>query len=278
MNSDGNPTHGWVIKSSPELPLNQSTDSGFHGVIIIPQEGNQHGGKEMGLTMMDGHMHIDRDDSVGTSTDEDYFNRNDSQDQSLTASPTPPKLVLPEPEVHTNPRVRFRSRVRIASGIKRHRKKRRDSNESYAAPPTGSSSRTSSFSSSIYAPLRSSTEHDAESPTQRVSRFSWQSRFLAMTPGMDNKDGKGPAPQSPIPPQNPEHSPLLAGPKHPSYTQEDEYDDVFDEEDDREEEDRLAREIDEVFGKWPGRLLNIHWWHWQVEPILCCICGDEGDD
>jgi len=40
--------------------------------------------------------------------------------------------------------------------------------------------------------------------------------------------------------------------------------------DDDSDEERLSAEIDEVFGKWPGRLLNHHYWWFQLEPILCC--------
>jgi hypothetical protein len=44
------------------------------------------------------------------------------------------------------------------------------------------------------------------------------------------------------------------------------------------EASQLTREIDMVFGPWPGRLANHHWWWWQVESIVCCRCVSDFDD
>jgi hypothetical protein len=43
--------------------------------------------------------------------------------------------------------------------------------------------------------------------------------------------------------------------------------------DEDEDDDRLSEEVDEIFGKFPGRLLNYHWWWWQFEPFICCNCA-----
>jgi hypothetical protein len=43
--------------------------------------------------------------------------------------------------------------------------------------------------------------------------------------------------------------------------------DVSDEDND---DDRLSQEVDEIYGQFPGRLLNYHWWWWQIEPFVCC--------
>jgi len=46
---------------------------------------------------------------------------------------------------------------------------------------------------------------------------------------------------------------------------------------DREHEARLSRQIDLVFGPLPGRLLNCHWWRWQLEPLVTCRCVEDSD-
>ncbi|KAF9454922.1 hypothetical protein P691DRAFT_2960 [Macrolepiota fuliginosa MF-IS2] len=42
---------------------------------------------------------------------------------------------------------------------------------------------------------------------------------------------------------------------------------------------RLSPEkVDEIFGKWPNRMLNYQWWWWNAEAVVCCQCLDESDD
>jgi len=43
--------------------------------------------------------------------------------------------------------------------------------------------------------------------------------------------------------------------------------DLLDEDSDDE---RLAQEVDHIFGTFPSRLLNRHYWWWQLEPLVCC--------
>ncbi|TFK30655.1 hypothetical protein FA15DRAFT_21652 [Coprinopsis marcescibilis] len=84
---------------------------------------------------------------------------------------------LPHPEMTTKEcgRVTFRSRVRITSGISRHRRTTAQHNQSYSIPGlTPDSSRSSSPSSSISAPLRFHSEEPEPKPGwgtlgQRVS-------------------------------------------------------------------------------------------------------------
>ncbi|KAL0945553.1 hypothetical protein HGRIS_014714 [Hohenbuehelia grisea] len=54
-------------------------------------------------------------------------------------------------------------------------------------------------------------------------------------------------------------------------------DDGYDSEGDGEDEARLSRQIDHIFGPMPGRLLNRHWWWWQLEPLITCHCSDDSD-
>ncbi|KAH7884010.1 hypothetical protein F5I97DRAFT_1634144 [Phlebopus sp. FC_14] len=134
-----------------------------------------------------------------------------------------------------SPRVRFRSRVRITGGVGR----RRRLSEGLSS---GASSISGSPSSSISAPLRTSTT----SSTQ-----GW--RPLGRRPSLDAD----------------ERSRLLTTPRHYRTTSQS-ANVVLTEVEWREQV------IEEAFGKWPRRLLNAHWWWRQLEPIMCCfcICGD----
>lgn len=86
-----------------------------------------------------------------------------------------------------------------------------------------------------------------------------------------------------------ERTPLRNSINHSSYVDgEGIQDGIFFDED--SDDERLSRDVDEVFGKFPGRLLNHHvssspllahdgtdrhgyqWWYWQLEPIICCHC------
>ncbi|KIY63248.1 hypothetical protein CYLTODRAFT_426272 [Cylindrobasidium torrendii FP15055 ss-10] len=162
--------------------------------------------------------------------------------------------------------VRFRSRVRITSGIPRVNKHHHhsysahhlDINNDDEIFERAASSRSSSPSSSISAPLRT-RDDELASPWgpfgQRVRIFAGGRRR-----------------------QQAERTPLLIS-KQPLYLQHEEnenemYTDYID-----AERARWEQELDAAFGSWPGRLLNRHWWWWRMEPVLCCICIelDESD-
>lgn len=143
--------------------------------------------------------------------------------------------------------VRFRSRVRITSGVHIQRPKtRRLSIESISS--------SSSPSSSISAPLRSPQDEGSWGPLgRRVS--------LLRRGGFGGRVGnaKRELPSNwKTPPTTNENAPLLLpqSSHRRSYHTEQEYQSSDEEEE--EEETRLNREIDVVFGKWPARLLNRH--------------------
>ncbi|KAH7926199.1 hypothetical protein BV22DRAFT_1046234 [Leucogyrophana mollusca] len=183
--------------------------------------------------------------------------------QSPNTSPAPDR-----PNRH--PRVHFRSRVRITSGL-RHRRLS-DGLASSASSISGSPS------SSISAPLRSHTTVSAKGwgPLgQRVSLLTAQHHApdtnSPLAPGNHRHDDRRRhRRRHKVDPQldADEHTRLIPSSQRHLYTEEDI-------EDDEDEERRWrAQVIDEVFGTWPGRLLNRHWWWWQLEPIVCCICID----
>jgi len=199
-----------------------------------------------------------------------------SPDHDSPTTPTPP-----------SPRVRFRSRVRITSGLHHHRHKRSRSygiTSDVPTPPcSSSSSRSGSPSSSISVPLRTHPE-DGNSNSgwgplgQRVS--------LLVSRHRANRDKEAAArewrrsKQRFEPPYGPnERTPLASSPMRSSYVggEGDQGCDAFDSEEDDRENARLSREIDLLFGKWPGRLLNYRWWWWQLEPVVGCHCVDDSE-
>lgn len=53
--------------------------------------------------------------------------------------------------------------------------------------------------------------------------------------------------------------------------------DVYEEMEDSNRETRSSREVDAMFGTWPERLTNIHWWWWHLASVVQCRCLDEYD-
>ncbi|KAF7340159.1 UPF0052-domain-containing protein [Mycena venus] len=205
----------------------------------------------------------ERDDS--SSGDEISIHVESPHDQSLSSSALTTTSTQPETDDATatedassplrSSRVRFRSRVRITSGLHHSHRRRRVSTTS-----TSSSSLTSSASSSISAPLRSPLTGGqllARAAEARSAKHRARRRAAGLPPT--------------------ERTALL-GEQPPGYDRNyhsDEDNAYSDDECDGEA--LLSRQIDLVFGKWPGRLLNRHWWWWQLEPILCCCCLDDAD-
>ncbi|KAH8834833.1 hypothetical protein DL96DRAFT_1701855 [Flagelloscypha sp. PMI_526] len=177
--------------------------------------------------------------------------------------------------VGTQRSVRFRSRVRITSGIPHRKRKRRPSmletmlspNDDSAATQhharrgssSSSVSESSSPSSSISAPLRyrrdsASTynDYDDDASWRGWRPLGQRVNWFPRTNGSN------------------EQTSLLRNGQHVRrYGVSDEEDEDY--------AQQLAKDIDMVFGTWPGRLLNRHWWWWQLEPICCCLCMDEYD-
>lgn len=151
--------------------------------------------------------------------------------------------------------VRFRSRVRITSGIHGL-----------------STSSSSTASSSISVPLRGSGTYDTSkflsvppAPTASLSEMlptvatnAWLNEIAAAGRKRRRTSSRASDERSPL---------IIARPR--SYTEPD-ADDVF---------DRLQRagrktEAQVMFGKWPWRLFNWHWWWWKLEPLVCCFDDD----
>ena len=196
-------------------------------------------------------------------------------------------------------RVRFRSRVRIASGLNRHRHSLQEVD--YISPDYSPElSISSSPSSSISVPLRTPTDEQVGKPGwgtlgQRVSMFArgqmersrhreQKERLGLGVSSFRNgvERGRREALAIPYYAQISEETPLLLSSAANDLTRED-------------EASQLAREIDMVFGPWPDRLANHHvsftsvltltlltrflqWWWWQVESIICCRCVSDFDD
>ncbi|KAH9938995.1 uncharacterized protein BXZ73DRAFT_89088 [Epithele typhae] len=204
------------------------------------------------------------------------------------------------------PRVRFRSRVRITSGVHRHRVR---AHVAAAGGSTPGSSTSESPSSSISAPLRyQADENAAWGPIGRrlsayASSGSWSRRQqqqqqqpqgrpvihhlsngrggygAAGAQGTMTRHGMRGVRGSAGAHGRGERGALL----RPSWRQM-----YGDEEEDEDEVARmpeaeralraaaLRREEEAVFGRWPWRIFNRHWWWWHMEPVMCC-CSDEDE-
>ncbi|KJA29377.1 hypothetical protein HYPSUDRAFT_61397 [Hypholoma sublateritium FD-334 SS-4] len=168
-------------------------------------------------------------------------------------------------------RVRFRPRVRITSGLHGHRHKARAAQERPAY--STSSSASGSRSSSLSAPLRSEEVDWSGKPGwgtlgQRVAIMAQSHAQRRQQRALREQELFAKSVQLGI------HSEYAADERTP-LTKAASYlymtpDGPNDSGPAVDPADRLARDIDMVFGPWPTRLWNHHWWRWQIEPILCC--------
>ena len=180
------------------------------------------------------------------------------------------------------PRVRFRSRVRITSGLPRHRHSTSTSN----GLPTSStsSSASGSPSSSISAPLRwQADENTTWGPLgRRLSAYAHTNRWQRRSPATGRSPKQAPRTKTPRSSTD-ERAPLLSpGRKRVSYVDsgldgggvaDDEraprgilvhsnYVSLDDDDDEVSEEERVRRaaawksEEEAMFGKWPWRIFN----------------------
>ncbi|KLO11293.1 hypothetical protein SCHPADRAFT_999037 [Schizopora paradoxa] len=222
------------------------------------------------------------------------FPSNSAEQSSSALGVAPP----PE-ETKSRPfpfRVRFRSRVRIGSGIRHNRSR--------------TSLDSSSPSSSISAPLRYSSYEGSDQGTSYAQLISdvasgLGSRQLSSTlsgtahsPYATGKKfrryGSAPAAVAPVAaPGVDERTPLFAANDTRSYGHErrpslSQIPDSDAEGDDQAQRDaRLRRSLQQaprkseeevMFGRWPWRLFNGHWWLWKLEPICgCCYTDDDTD-
>ncbi|KAJ6626965.1 hypothetical protein B0H10DRAFT_2210836 [Mycena sp. CBHHK59/15] len=203
---------------------------------------------------------------------------NDTHDAGVDAVPDPDSpassgdeicisVEPPDADADADDRtVRFRSRVRITSGLHHHRE--RD-------PET--ESRSSSPSSSISAPLRAPLTDESCSPGwgplgRRVRIFAAARK---RRPGVADLaiDERTALLATPVP------KPVVhRGARGDADGEPGADSDCSDATYDSDDEDALlSRQIDLVFGKWPGRLLNRHWWWWHLQPVVGCRCLDESD-
>jgi len=177
-------------------------------------------------------------------------------------------------------RVRFRSRVRITSGLHRHRNSEQD-----FTPP---SSISSSPSSSISAPLRTQAEDEPSKPGwgtlgQRVSilaraKADRRLKFHQLREHIGElQSHRGITPGDNHGLLANEQTPLSRSFLHYSYLRGEIVDpEMFNSVE--SEAEVLSSEIDLVFGRWPNRLFNHHWLWWHMEPLVCCRCLTESDE
>jgi len=199
----------------------------------------------------------------------------DRTDSTLTTDTHEPSELISESIPVTPPsptRVRFRSRVRITSGVRHHHHRR---NLPRDAPSfSADSSLSSSPCSSISAPLRSPITDANSKPGwgtlgQRVGLLANRQAAGKGRERKRTRHNRSAEQHSNSAPHN-ERTPLIrSSTRHDYVGGEDEYSDS-----NQDEEAQLSRNIDLVFGKWPRRLLNRHWWWWQFEPIVRCSCID----
>lgn len=238
-------------------------------------------------------------------------NNSPNASESPHSHSTPPHEEIITTKSRPSFRVRFRSRVRIASGLRHH--KSRTSLDSSSSP-----------SSSISAPLRhSSYEGEQQQHGSTTSSYYAQLITDVVASGISGGGGRqlssssssstsipyakgkkfrryGPAPAAQA---VDERTPLFAAAapadahqryghqRRPSLSRIPDSDDAEDH-DDRDA--RLRRSLQQqapgppppprkseeevMFGKWPWRLLNGHWWLWKLEPICgCCYTEDDTD-
>ncbi|KAF8577850.1 hypothetical protein K439DRAFT_521159 [Ramaria rubella] len=184
-----------------------------------------------------------------------------SQPVKIEITPDPPDYQVDISPISRQRTVRFRSRVRITSGVH-----------------SASSSTCGSVSSSISVPLRGAHESNAAN--------AWLNRLSSARKTSRQRQERRSSSGSTHSLSTNERTPLTST-IHPgarrSYTEQ-QVD--FAEEDTDAELDRMSTaarksEEDVMFGKWPWRILNRHWWWWKIlEPILCCCSrfDDESDE
>jgi len=177
------------------------------------------------------------------------------------------------PKKRNSPLIRFRSRVRITSGVAPRERTATGCGEK------GSSSGSGSPAPSIYAPLRSESDNEqgrwgslgrrvntssTSKSTQRRSRKTTERGRKKQTYSKCDAECDEAAN---------ERTPLMGRTLQPTL----ELRNMVQNDDDVDEGTRQLREIDVIFGGWPERLLNRYWWWWWLEPTLCCHCLDESD-
>jgi len=194
---------------------------------------------------------------------------------------------------HPVPRVHFRSRVRITSGLHSGSRPRNFDSTGHNSTAddgigTANTSASGSPSSSISAPLRyQADENNVLGPLGKRINSLAQTRNKRN--GHLRRVGIGSSVS--------ERTPFLRASEYgpaPDYThQRRERGRISSESEDEDLASGLKREEDVVFGRWPWRIFNRHastiaqvpgrgsdslfvqWWAYQCGPVLCC-CPDDG--
>jgi len=225
-----------------------------------------------------------------------------SSKPTIFNQPPPPSISLDDDQTpmvgarNSIPRVHFRSRVRITSGL--HSSARSKNHDGIGRSSTiddgigtANTSASGSPSSSISAPLRyQADENNVLGPLgKRISS-------LALTRNKKNGQLRRATIGSPVS----ERTPFLRASEYgpvPDYThQRRERGRVGSESEDEDPASGLKREEDIMFGRWPWRVFNRHvspivqllgrgsdhlfaqWWAYQCEPIFCCCSEDWFED
>ena len=283
-------------KPSLEVPIIASrerniTQEGSSPSTILP-------GNALQLHLAEGGP----DGAFGSTPTATSFSSSCSSNNPTTTAfnqPPPPPISLDDDQTptvavrHPVPRVHFRSRVRITSGL--HSSSRPRNCDSAGRNSTvddgigtANTSASGSPSSSISAPLRyQADENNVLGPLgKRINS-------LALTRNKRNGQLRRVSIGSSVS----ERTPFLRASEYgpaPDYThQRRERSRIGGESEDEDLASGLKREEDIVFGRWPWRVFNRHvstitqepglgsnslfaqWWAYQCGPVLCC-CPDDG--
>lgn len=194
---------------------------------------------------------------------------------------------------HSMPKVHFRSRVRITSGLRsssRSRNRNGIGRNSTADDEirTANTSASGSPSSSISAPLRYQADEN-----NFLGPLGKRINSLALTRNKRNEQLRRTNIGSSVSERTPFIRASECGPV-PDYThRRRERGRIASENDDEDFARGLKREEEIMFGRWPWRAFNrrasttvqppgqvsdtlfVQWWAYQCEPIFCC-CSDDG--
>lgn len=259
-----------VGPSAPESLVNRSQQYSDHNNCMLSHENIErhtkiHYPRDHTLDIPDELLHITIADlepegvpgtSRSISPDSSHeLETPEALDLSDHVGPFPNTITDSERSHH----VHFRPRVRISSGFSRHRRQHFPSTEDDLFSVSPDSSSSSSLSSSISVPLRSPSDDETDKPGwgslgQRV-------RLLAHKHRRQTRHRRRKQNNLRINPD--ECTPLVRSPPPTVCVEEDV---VYDEEMDDSDRERMwpSREVDAVFGTWPGRLVNHH-----VRPFIC---------
>ena len=235
---------------------------------------------------------------TATSFSSSCSSNNPTTTSTLNQLPPPP-ISLDDDQTptaaarHPVPRVHFRSRVRITSGLHSSSRPRNYDNTGRNSTVddgigTANTSASGSPSSSISAPLRYQADEN-----NILGPLGKRINSLAQTRNKRNGQLRRVSIGSSVS----ERTPFLRASEYgpaPDYThQRRERSRIGSESEDEDLASGLKREEDIMFGRWPWRVFNRHastisqvpdlssdslfiqWWAYQCGPVLCC-CPDDG--